>query len=288
VVWSTPVSMTSPALVSGGDCAVAYDVGGTQLFVVNQDGVLLTLKAEETEPYISATLNQKGWLAITAEKKNYKGCVSVYSDQMKKVFDFNSSQRFVTDAYVTDDCKDLAAVTLGQEDSVFVSNIVLYDLSETDPYANYNVENGLVLAIGEQSAQLATVSDSCLTFGKVSGKVGATYDYSNEYLREYSLDGEDYAALLLGRYQSGSVGRLVTVGADGKEIASLDVNDEVRGMSAAGRYIAVLYADSLVIYSQDLQEYASLKGTDYAKSVLMRADGSALLIASDSAELFLP
>ena len=94
--------------------------------------------------------------------------------------------------------------------------------------------------------------------------------------------------LLLNRYQSGSVGRLVTVGTDGAEMASLDVNREILSVSAAGRYIAVLYTDSLVVYNPDLQAYATLEGTDAAKEALVRQNGSALLIGSDAARLYLP
>ena len=102
------------------------------------------------------------------------------------------------------------------------------------------------------------------------------------------LGGEDFTAVLLNRYQTGSVGRLVTVGGDGTELGSLDVNQEILSMSAAGRYLAVLYMDTLVIYNRELQVYASLRGTDYARSVLMRPDGSALLLSSEVATLFLP
>lgn len=66
--------------------------------------------------------------------------------------------------------------------------------------------------------------------------------------------------LLLNRYQSGSVGRLVTVASDGEEIASLDISEEVRDISANGRYLSVLYADRLVVYNRDLQIYATLHG----------------------------
>ena len=76
-VWSASVKMEAPALESGGGRAVAYDVGGTELYVLDEEGLLLELHAEETEPFIAATLNRKGWLAVTAEKRNYKGCVSV-------------------------------------------------------------------------------------------------------------------------------------------------------------------------------------------------------------------
>ena len=59
-------------------------------------------------------------------------------------------------------------------------------------------------------------------------------------------------------------------------------------MSAAGKYIAVLYSDSLVLYTPQLQEYARLDATEYARSVIMREDGTAVLIGSSSAWLYVP
>ena len=287
-LWSVNFQMDAPALASGGGRAAAYDVGGTQLYVMDEKGEVQSFQADEEEPYISVTLNDKGWMAVTAEKENYKGCVSVYNAEMELVFDFNSSRRFVSDAYVTNDCKYLAAVTLGQEDGSFVSSVVLYDLTQTEPVADYNVKDGLVLGIDQQADKIVTVSDNKLTAAGIDGQVSAEYLYADRYLREFDLQGEGYTVLLLNRYQSGSVGRLVTVGTDGTELAALDINGEVLSVSAAGRYIAVLYTDSLVIYNQDLQVYATLKGTGYAREALVRSDGSALLIAAESARLFLP
>jgi len=66
------------------------------------------------------------------------------------------------------------------------------------------------------------------------------------------------------------------------------VQEQILGVSAAGRYAAVLTGDRLTIYNQELQEYAALNGTDYAKDVLLRQDGSALLLSSESARIFLP
>lgn len=288
-VWSTGVAMTAPALAVGGGRAVAYDVGGRSLYVVDSGGEVMTLTASAEEPFLSARLNRNGWLVVTAGKKNYKGAVHVYNQKMTEVFEFKSSQRFVTDAYVTDDGKMLAAVTLGQEDGVFVSSIVLYELTQREPLAKYDVTDGLVMDIGQQGQTLVTVSDTCLTMADTEGEITASYRYDTEYLREYGLNGDGFTVLLLNRYQSGSVGRLVTVAVeDGTELASLDVRDEVLSVSAEGRYIAVLYTDRLVVYNQDLQVYASLNGTGYAREVLTRTDGSALLLASDAASLFVP
>jgi len=287
-IWSTNVAMEAPALLQGNGRAVAYSVGGTELYVVDRDGEALHITTDDEEPLISARLNQHGWLAVTTEKHGYKGCVSVYDKELELVFEFKSSHRFVTDACVSEDGRFLAAVTLGQEEGVFLSNIVIYDLSKTDPVADYDVSDGLVAAIGEWSGQLVTVSDTCLTIASLGGEIEASYLYGNSHLRGYALEGDGFAALLLNRYRSGSVGRLVTVGPDGAELASLEINQEVLDISAAGRYLAVLYADQLVIYNSDLQVYSSLKGTDFAGGVLMRPDGSALLLAMEEATLFLP
>ena len=102
------------------------------------------------------------------------------------------------------------------------------------------------------------------------------------------MDGDGFAALLLSRYRSGSALRLVTVGPDGETLAELDSRGEVLSLSAAGKYVAVLYSDSLVIYTPQLQEYARLDGTEYAREVLMRDDGTAVLVGSSSAWLYIP
>ena len=286
-VWHTPVNMVSPALDCQGGRAVAYDVGGTALYVVDQNGLLMELDGSDDEPLIAASVSEDGWLTVTKEKRGLKGCCWVYNDKMELFYEFNSSQRFLLDGYTADDV--LAAVALGQEEGQFVSNVVLYSLwDDEEPIGDYDVAGGLVLSIGKQGRKLVTVSDTGLTYATAAGTLAGTYSYKGAYLREYDLGGDGFTVLLLNRYRSGSVGRLVTVDGEGGELGSLEVRDEILSISAAGRYVAVLYADHLVVYNQDLQTYASLHGTDYAKEVLMRPDGSALLLSAESASLFLP
>ncbi len=290
-IWTQPVNMSAPALCCGGGRAAAYDVGGTELYLADAGGIIFELSATEEEPFIAVSLNDDGYLAVTSEKKGYKGSVSVYNRNQVEAFVFDSSQRFVLDAYVIG--QTLATVTLGQENGVFVSNVVLYDMPKYDepqegPTASYNITGGLTAAITAQNRKILTVSDTCLTFASTAGEVLASYTYKGAFLREYALGGDGFSALLLNRYRSGSVGRLVTVGETGEEIGSLEVREEVLDLSASGRYLAVLYSDRLVIYNDDLQPYASLKGTDYAKGVLMRPDGSVLVLSGESASLYLP
>ena len=288
-VWSANVKMNAPALGQGGGLAVAYDIGGTALYVLDETGPRLELTSDG--PLVSANLNGSGMLAVTTQISGTKGHVDVYGADMQVLFAFNAHRRFVADACVTEDGKSLAVVLMGQEEGTFISDVVFYDLTqpgEAEVTADYVVSDGLVTAMGCQGGNILTVTDTCLTAGSASGKLLGTYSYGGAYLREYDLGGDDFTALLLNRYQSGSVGRLVTVDDQGTEIASLDISEEVRSLSANGRYLSVLYEDRLVIYNRELQIYATLHGPEHTREVLTRADGSVLMIASDSAQLFLP
>lgn len=285
---SKPVNFRTPALAAAGDLAAAYDVGGSALYLVNAEGeLLLELNQPAERPLISASVNNAGYLAVTAEKAGCKGCVSVYDRRQNLIFEFNSVERFVTEARVAEDGKTVTAVTLGQENGEFLSSMVVYDLTETEPKAAWNVAGGVALGLDERGGRQIAVCDTALVCGGADGTVYGSYDFAGAYLRGWAV-GEDYTVLQLNRYYAGSLGRIVTVGQDGAEMASLDVSEEIIGISAAGRYIAVLYTGRLVIYTPQLLEYARLENVDRAKGVLMCADGSALVLESEQAVRFLP
>lgn len=74
--------MSAPALTSGGGRVAAYDVGGTELFVLDGSGVLLNQTTED--PIVAANLNGSGMLALTTEASGTKGHVEVYSAAQQK------------------------------------------------------------------------------------------------------------------------------------------------------------------------------------------------------------
>ena len=50
----------------------------------------------------------------------------------------------------------------------------------------------------------------------------------------------------------------------------------------------MLTADRLDVYNQSLEGYSTLDGTQGAQSALLRDDGSAMLISSHTAHLYVP
>ena len=278
VVDSMSVKLTNPAIA----------VGGQTLLIYSASGLVRDMSGECSGNILSVSVNSSDYLALNAEKSGYKSAVTVYDASGEKTFAFNSSEHYVIDAVVMRDCKRMAAVTLGESDGTFADTVSIYPLGSDKADSVNTLTGSLLLSLDSVAGTLSCLTDESLTLFSSDGTLSGSYRYEYPYLRGSSMDGDNYAALLLSRYRSGSTMKLVTVSSDGTEMASLDSSQEVLSMSAAGKYIAVLYSDSLVLYTPQLQEYARLDATEYARSVIMREDGTAVLIGSSSAWLYIP
>ena len=287
-VYAQEVKLDSPAIALGGRTAAVYDVGGTTLYILGERGLVRDLSTETENGIISAKLNSSDMLALVTDKSGYKSSVSVYNASGERVFTFNSSNRYMIDACVERGGKHVAVATLGSEDAMFVSTIRRYALDQETAVSACVLDDSLLYELSSFGGTLVAVTDDRFLALSGDGSLGGSYDYAYPYLRGSTLGGTDFGALVLSRYRSGSAGKLVTVGAEGNLIASLDTQRDVLDISAAGKYLAVLYSDELVIYTSDLAEYASLTDTQYARGVRMRADGSAVLLGSQHGWLFVP
>ena len=287
VRYSESILFTNCTVTGNGKWAAVYDVGGKEIYVLDTQGEVYRLTLDGD--ILAAALNPGGYLAVTVNTSGYKASVEVYDPKGEKVFAFHSGDQFLMTAAVSADSRQMAAVTMGQENGSFVSSLALYRLGREERYAECLLpENAVVYDLGTVGGSYCAVMETGLQFVTTGGKLAGSYSYDGGYLHRCSLGGDGYAALLLGRYKSGSQGRLVTVDSQGRELASLDIDEEVMSLSAAGKYVAVLYQDHLTIYDKDLQEYAVLKDVSAAGTVLMRSDGSAVLTGASAASLYLP
>ena len=287
-VFSKSIRMTNPAIAVGANAAVVYDIGGTNAFLVGEKGLVRDCSALCDEGILAASLNASDYLALTTERSGYKSVVSVYDPTGEALFAFNSSDSYVLDACVLRDCKHLAAVTAGETDGVFSGTLNLYSLSSETAESSNILSGSLVLSLFGMGNRLAALGDDRLTIFGSDGSLAGSYRYEYPYLRSFSTLGDNFAALLFSRYKSGSTFRLVTVSQDGEALGTAEISREVLAISASGKYVAVLCSDSLTVYTSDLNEYAVLTDTNYAKNVIMRDDGTALLLGTSGAWLYIP
>lgn len=287
-VYSREVRFTNPAISVGGRTAAVYDVGGTALYIIGESGLVRDLSGETDSGVVSARLNSSDFLALVTERSGYKSSLSVFTPTFERPFTYNSSNRYLLDACCERDGKHVAVVVLGESEGAFTSTVRRYALDQETALSDCPLADTLVYELASFGGTLVALGDTRFAALAADGSLAGSYEYPYPYLRDATLGGADFGALLLSRYRSGSAGRLVTVGAEGGLLASLELQRDVLDLSAAGDYLAVLYGDALVLYTADLTEYATLTDTKTARAVRMRPDGTAVLLGSTSAWLYVP
>ena len=286
VLYQNSVRFLHPDLVSGGDVAVAYDIGGTALYALDSKG--LRWQQETEGELISVTVNPHGYVTAAYNRSGAKAAVTVWDGKGEPVFTYNSAQRFVMTAALGRDDRTLATVTMGQEDGKFQSFLVLYHTDSDKEIASTPVDGGVAYALETMQREFCAVTEQGLYLLDTGGKLKSSYSYGGQFLRRCAVGDGGWAALLLSRYKSGGYASLITVDNDGNELGGCDIDGEVLDMSTAGRYVAVLFSDRLTIYDKYLTEVATLPDVSEARAVLMRDDGSAVLAGASGASLYLP
>ena len=286
VLYQTCVRFLHPDLVSGGGVAVAYDIGGTTMYVVDSKGLRWQKEAEGE--LITVSVNPNGYVTASYNKNGAKAAVTVWDSEGNEKFTFNSSQRFVMTAALGRDDRTLAAVTMGQEDGKFQSFLVLYHINSEKEVATTPIDGGVTYALETMQKTFCAVTEQGLYMLDTNGAVKTSYSYGGQFLRRCVMGDGGWATLLLSRYKSGGYASLITVDDEGNELGGCDVDGEVLDISSAGRYVAVLFSDRLIIYDKYLTEVATLPDVSEARAVLMRSDGSAVLAGASSASLYLP
>ncbi len=284
--------LEQPAVEVCGNTAAVWSVGGETVYLYRdreQYGKLTDLDGT----ILSVRLNPSGWLAVTVRKSGYKAVVAIYDSDLTRLMDFRLSNSFVTDAAITEDCKTLAVTSIGQEGASFESTLSLYDISTRQesgvdydlvPSDSFSLGNNVILDVTSRNTIwcVGDVGVSTLQNSSV-----ANWSYQEQLLKNYAFS-DQFTAVLIGKYRAGSQAELYTIDALGVPSTGRVISEQVLSLSASGKYVAVLTADRLDIYTQDLETYATLKGTNGAQKVLMRDDGTALLIGSDTAHLYVP
>ena len=283
-VYHTALQAGQVAVTAEDGFAVVYEIGGKSLHLLDSKGLVkeMTMEGE----IFSVEMGAGGKFAVTLKKTGYKAAVSVYNGKGEPLYEFSSAQKYLMTAAVSENGKYMAAAAMGQDSGTFVSSLQIYKLTSDAQQADASVDGG-VYELGTVDGRFCAVTDKALCFVKNDGAV-TEYSYQGATLSRCSLGGGKFAAVLLENYSSGGLTHLATVNTAGEEIASLAVESEVLDLSAAGRYLAVLYSNRLVIYDQKLQPCAVLEDVSSARRVLMRADGSAVLVGTNAASLYLP
>ena len=123
---------------------------------------------------------------------------------------------------------------------------------------------------------------------QMDGTLLGRFRYGDAQLRDFDGNGDGFITLSLNRNRTGERYAVATLAPDGSVLGEVGLSEEALDISACGKYVAVLTAGSLHIYNDTMTLYAEKENAAGASDVIMRADGSAILISGGEGSLFIP
>lgn len=282
------VSMENPALNVAGKYAVVYDVGGKQLLLIEGESLVQKLELSGENTILCATVNEKGWVAVTSKEGGYKGVVTVYNPAFEAVLAIRLSSRYVSDAVVTPDCRGVYLVSPGHWEGAFENTLLYYTFSsKEEPTREISLGSNVVLSI-RSGSKCWILGDKSLVILDSSCVVTASYGYEDRYLKMGSLQGNGFAALFLSLSDSGSGGTLVTVNDEGEAYGVLPIEGQTLALAAQSDTVAVLTTGDIVTTTRKLEQYTSEPNQRGARNIALYQDGTAALISSAAVSLYFP
>ncbi len=270
-------SMTNPAVCASGNFSAFYDVGGKSLRVY-KDGDYTSLDRDNA--IISVSLNSSGYLAVTEEEPGYKGSVTVYDSKLNSVYKWYSGSGYTLDAAISPDSNTLAVLCVEASGSV----IHLFHLDSEKEITSVNVPNELAFRLCfNNDGKFCTLSEDAVYFFASDGKEISSYSFEQNYLANYELS-DDFCAVVLSKYVSGSNVSLLSFASDGKVLSTVSLSDEPVMLFSQKQKLLVLDSSSITLYSRDLHTQKQNQIVPGYISAVLLSKGNVLLLSSHYGE----
>ena len=281
--------MTTPAVCGGEKLLLVFDAGGNRLYAATpKKGTVLDLTTEK--PILDADLSEDGYICYAGSETGYKSVLNVYNDKQELVYRWLSASQFMPLCTVSEKGTYLAAETLGQNRAMFECSVTVFNTASSEEAQTViPTGNELLYDLRFMNGDtICTVGESSAGWFRLDGSCVGRYDYSDSYLKDFSMEGNGFLTLVLNMFQAGSRSSVVTLDETGAELGRVGVEGQILDLAVNGDYAAVLTADMLTVYDKTLTPVSRLENNSGITHIILHKDGSAVLLSGGRGELYLP
>ncbi len=280
-------SLSVPAVGAADGFAIAFDVGGSSIVALDQTGqTCLQMKAEGT--LLDLDVARSGYFVYAMTGDPYKTVLAVLNTSQQEIYRWNSSTQYLNCCAVSDNGKFVAAVGLGQTDTAFASTALILRTDQTEPYAQIPLGNRVIYDLHFfDNGNLCAVGEDAVLVFDVDGKMVGEFPYDGNQLSDYSMDGGGVALCMHQSMQGGGYA-LISLDNHGQVLGRQEQSGAVQSISVCKKYIAALSAGELTVYNRELELYWAVADIASANRVLMRDDGTAIVLGAGGGRLWIP
>ncbi len=202
--WDVPFSMAGPSLSQAGDYAVIADLKGNQIYILNRDGLVGTIAAENTLTYCA--VNKNGDVAVIAgEDKEYILLIyDVKGNVRVRRTTYREEDGIPVALAINDDASRMATSYIDYSKKELQSVVTLFNL--TDPNVesadriagNYTFPGSLITDLRYMDNMLIYIGDNRIGGIVASGNTSVGWKEELSYRIQSCGFGNDFLAVLYG------------------------------------------------------------------------------------------
>lgn len=236
-------SYNNPAVSAASDRYLLYNMGGTGYQVETVSGTQVSGTSENGD-ITTGVIADSGKFALALQPADMASQLCVYNKDGSLQYQYNFADTYINAVALNSDGTRGAVASVTSRNGSLVTRITVLDFSETEPIAEYESENNLVLgltwtadnrvlAVGDQAA---LVSDGSFAFESCS--------YDGRAVTSYCLT-DSRAVVSVSNYAYGGDSTLLIFGSSAQPVEAA-LPGRAAWLSSAGSKVAALLADRVV------------------------------------------
>ena len=243
-VQSTELKYINPRLVTGGKYMLVYDLSNTHYGIFN---TFSELHAEALEyPISDADINDEGYYLIVTRDTEYKTAVYVYNKEMKRVYTYQSNDRYVYDAHLEND-GSFTLYAADAENGSFRSEIIKGNIRSDQVDVTFRRNGTLMLSAGKTGPNsTAVLCSDCILFFSGNDLV-YEYQFNGRVCRRFAC-GDGYSAVVLSSEGAGADSGLFVFDREGTLSGEADSGSDITALYVNSGSVFSLYTGSVERY----------------------------------------
>lgn len=283
----TAVKFSSPLAVGSGRYALGVDLGGRSYVFAEAKKRQLTAQTLSGD-ILDVDVRDTGVYCIASTEGGYKTVLRLFGKDGQETFRWFSASQYLPLCACSPNGRQMAAVAFDVVNGSYRSQILFFRTDSAEIAATATVSDALVYDLRYfDNNTLCVVSEDGVRVYANDGSIRGEWTFEDRLI-DYDLSSDRFALLAFDSAVSSESTTLVTLDHAARMLGQATVSGKCRGISANGRYAALLTDGELLIYRSNLSLYAQSFDVSDARDVFVRSDGSTLLVGDKKAELVLP
>ena len=240
-VQNTILRYVNPRLVTSGKYMLVYDLSNNSYGIFNTFSMLYAGSTDY--PISCADCNDNGYYMIVSRDAEYKSTAAVYNKEMKRVYLYQSNERYIYDAHLYND-GTFALYTCKAKNGDNCSEIIKGSIKEEEIRVSYERNGTVFLSAKNSGADTVSVlcSDSLLFFS--ADNLVSEYSFFGRACRRFDA-GDGNTAVVLSAEGAGADSVLVVFDTAGEVLYEGETSSDISALYCRNKNVYGLYTENI-------------------------------------------